>query len=326
MKKSSVLKILLASLLFISIAGFGLYILIISRHIATKSGNYGASSTERKYNILVTGIPSEEAFARQILRGAQSNAQKYNCSIEFYIPETFGPGSSFQEIFDYASYIEPDGLIACIPQNTGFLSAPLDHNGKQLPLVTVGQYIPELPQISYIGINYSELGRIMGNEIISFTGGKGNICILYSNFQENQTYSMLMSELLHLTDEKKNLNIKSLGISPKKNASKVDVFRQQLSGETPFDLIVSLSDETTVLAAQTLTEINRTDKSGIIGLSDGTESRAYYEKEIINELVVINSLEIGARAVEEIFEYKNSGYANSYIVAGIDILKRGAKK
>lgn len=326
MKKSFVLKIVLAFLLFISIFCFGLYILLLSQNIATRTGNYGTTGTERKYNILITCAPSEETFARQVLRGAQSTAQKFDCSIEFYVPDTFENDTDLQKIFDYASYVEPDGLIACIPEEEYHVTPPAYKDGSPIPLITVGQYIPALPQVSYIGINYSELGRIMGNEIISFTGGKGNICILYTDLQDNQTYSMLMSELLNLTDEKKNLNIKSLCINPQKNTSKFDLFRQQLAGESPFDLIVSLSDDATVLAAQTLTEINRSDKSGIIGLSEGAESRAYYEKEIINELVVINSLEIGVRALEEIFEYKKSGYANSYIMAGIDILKRGIKK
>ena len=104
------------------------------------------------------------------------------------------------------------------------------------------------------------------------------------------------------------------------------MFRQNLSGASPYDLLVSLSEENTVLAAQTITELNQAVKTEIIGLSEGAESRAYYEREIINELIVINSLGIGARAVEEIFNYKNSGQCSNYIIADIDILKRGRQK
>ena len=325
MKKTVVLRIVFAALLFISIASFGLYIVLQSQNIATRPGNYGTSSTERKYNILVTGTPGAEAFVRQVYRGAQSTAQKYNCSIELYVPESLNSNINFQKIFDYASYVEPDGLIAFIPEGTTNVTAPLYNDDTNIPLVAVGQYVPELPQISFIGINFSELGRIIGNEIVSFTGGKGNICILYSDIQENQSYSMLMNELLKITDAKKNINIETLRLTADKNTSEFDLFRQKLSGASPYDLVVSLSEENTVLAAQTITEINQTNKSGIIGLSEGAESRAYYEKEIINELIVINSLEIGVRAVQEIFNYKNTGVADRHIIAGIDILKRGRK-
>ena len=326
MRKSFLLRIVLTSFLFISITSFGFYIVLQSQNIAARIGNYGTSSTERKYNILVTGTPSAEAFVRQIYRGAQSTAQKYDCSIELYVPETFESELSFQKIFDYASYIEPDGLIAFIPEGTENVTAPVSGDGRNIPLVTVGQYIPELGQISYIGINYSELGKIVGNEIISYTGGKGNICILHSDSQNNQPYSMLIRELLKLTSTAKNLNIENLHLTSDKNNSELNIFRQNLSGASPYNLIVSLSEENTVLAAQTITELNQTSKSEIIGLSEGAESRAYYEREIINELIVINSLEIGARAVEEIFKYKKSGQAKSYIIADIDILKRGRQK
>lgn len=326
MKKSFVLKIGLTSLLFISIVSFGLYIILQSQNIVSKAVGHGTSSTERKYNILVTGTSSVEAFVRQVYRGAQSRAQKYDCSIELYVPENFESDISLQKIFDYASYIEPDGLIAFIPEGTSNVTAPVDASGRKIPLVTFGQYLPELEQISFIGINYSELGQIVGNEIISSTDGKGNICILHSDFQNNQIYSLLMKELLKLTSARKNLNIENLHLAADKNNSEFDLFRQNLSGASPYDLLVSLSEENTVLAAQTITELNQAVKTEIIGLSEGAESRAYYEREIINELIVINSLGIGARAVEEIFKYKNSGQCSSYIIADIDILKRGRQK
>ena len=174
-----------AALLFISIASFGLYIVLQSQNIATRPGNYGTSSTERKYNILVTGTPGAEAFVRQVYRGAQSTAQKYNCSIELYVPESLNSSINFQKIFDYASYVEPDGLIAFIPEGITNVTAPLYNDDTNIPLVAVGQYVPGLPQISFIGINFAELGRIIGNEIVSFTGGKGNVCILYSDIQRN---------------------------------------------------------------------------------------------------------------------------------------------
>ena len=49
----------------------------------------------------------------------------------------------------------------------------------------------------------------------------------------------------------------------------------------------------------------------------------YYEKGIITELIAINTIEIGRKAVNELFEYVNTGFANSYVIADVEVLKGG---
>ena len=45
------------------------------------------------------------------------------------------------------------------------------------------------------------------------------------------------------------------------------------------------------------------------------------EKNIINELIALDPEKIGESAIREFFEYKEKGYANSYIAADVKITR-----
>ncbi len=328
-RKSSL--VLVASFLLLAVIALSiLYIVVQAKRITLSAGDPGSSGTERQFNILVTGTSGGEAFMRQVFRGAQSAAQKHNCAIEFYIPETQAEGVSTQVLFDYASYIDCDGVIAFVEESQGELVVPLHRDGRIIPLVTVGHYSPDLPQISYIGVNYSELGKIIAEEIILCTGGSGNVYVLDSENPNDTNYSVLMNVLLNITEKQDGLFVKTISAGKKSpfstGLSREDSVRQSFASAGNLEMVVSLSESNTVLASQTITDLNRVGKTTIIGFSDGADSRSYYEKGIITELVLVNSIEIGRRAVEEIFEYMKTGYANSYIIADIDILKRGGSR
>ena len=66
-------------------------------------------------------------------------------------------------------------------------------------------------------------------------------------------------------------------------------------------------------------------KIKIIGFGDGDNSKMYYEKGIVSKLISIAPKEIGKKAVCEFFEYKNNGYANSYVIADVEVHKQVKK-
>ena len=324
MKKSFILKIIFSLMTLCVVILFGFYFVFLSRGIKVLPQGAGSSGTERKYNILVASGLKGETFSRQVLRGAQATAQKYNCAIEFFVPENQAEDYSVQALFDYASYIDADGVIAYIPAAEKNLTLPVKRDGSPIPLVTVGAYIPELPQVSYIGLDFSELGRTIAEEILYFTGGQGNAYILYSDFLNNN-YDLLLKSLMAGVKNQPKLHISTVNITQEKN-SQTGFISQKLLDSDGKALFVTLSEENSVSLAQSIPDFYQSKKISIIGFSNGADSRAYFEKGIITELILVNSLEIGRRAVEEIFQYKKDGKSSSYIIAGIDVLKKGGQK
>ena len=72
--------------------------------------------------------------------------------------------------------------------------------------------------------------------------------------------------------------------------------------------------------AQTLQESGLENEGiGFIGFGSSETSKMYMEKSIIKELISVDPEKIGELAITELFEYRNKGYANSYITPDIEI-------
>ncbi len=300
-------------------------IFVIFKSFSNFTENSDNLSEKRKYNIVVTGSSENQSFVRQLYEGAENISSVYECAIEYYVPDSKNTGTTLQSLFDYASFIDADGVIVYTGSFTGDYELPHHRNGNLIPMVTIGTYNPDIPQISYIGVNYSGLGKILGNELIAMSGIDEKICILNTKGYADTNYSTLISSLFYtISDYYEKDNVKILTIQQSSSLSKEDSIRQELASLGNVDVIVSLSEESTIMTVQALTDLNRSGKTRLLGFGDGDESRFYFDKGLIDKLILINPVGMGSRAVTELYEYLNNGYANNYITSDIEILRRGS--
>lgn len=275
------------------------------------------------YHIFVTGISKNHSFVQKIYEGASEIARNNNAAVQFYVPDSQAENISLQSLLDYASYLEPDGIIAFVDDVDQILEIPHYRNGNTIPLITTGTYDPNLHQLSFIGINYSELGNIFVSEILSTKVTDGNIIVLNNISANYPNYSMLMNVLTNtLSEKQEGINILSLSVSQSPTSYIEDSIRQEIASTSNLKLVISLTEATSVLAAQTITDLNQAGKIKIIGFGDGENSQVYYNKGIITKLISIKPEEIGKKAVNELFEFIKTGYANSYVIADVEVNKR----
>jgi ABC-type sugar transport system substrate-binding protein len=163
-----------------------------------------------KYHILVAGSSENETFIRQVYSGAAQRATSYSAAVQLYIPQNSFGETTVQDIFDYASFLEPDGIIICfddIPKNA---LTPCYKDGSNIPVITTGQYYSDWPQVSFIGVNYSELGNVFAQEIISsLKSDDDSVLLIDSSNTNDANYSVLMNTLMNTLTEKK-VNVQSL--------------------------------------------------------------------------------------------------------------------
>ena len=287
----------------------------------SSEGRESAVPAERKKNILIVGKNDRKAYLDQVLLGAEEVSKKNEAAVTVYTGKSNAEEISMQALFNYASYLNADGIIACIEDDDERLDIPKKTNGDSIPLVTIGSYAPNLPQLSYIGANYSELGKITAREIIEQIGPSGKVILLESNAASDTNHSNLMAGLLGALSAHPEISVKTLQFERESSFSKEDSLRQQLASQEDLELIVSLAEQTTILAAQSVRDLNLSGKVKIIGFGDSDDCRADFEKKIVTELISVKTQDIGRRAMTELFEFLQNGYANSFVSAEVEVLK-----
>lgn len=287
----------------------------------SSEGRESAVPAERKKNILIVGKNDRKAYLGQVLLGAEEVSKKNEAAVTVYTGKSNAEEISMQALFNYASYLNADGIIACIEDDDERLDIPKKTNGDSIPLVTIGSYAPNLPQLSYIGANYSELGKITAREIIEQIGPSGKVILLESNAASDTNHSNLMAGLLGALSAHPEISVKTLQFERESSFSKEDSLRQQLASQEDLELIVSLAEQTTILAAQSVRDLNLSGKVKIIGFGDSDDCRADFEKKIVTELISVKTQDIGRRAMSELFEFLQNGYANSFVSAEVEVLK-----
>jgi len=316
------------SVVFLLLLLFVLSCFYIFYLVSLALGRNDVSATSAKscqHHVLILGESEDENFLTSIYDGAKSVSDTYDCVVELYVPKTYSADKNLQSLFNFASFINPDGIIICVPEISEKLEVPLTIHGKQIPLVTLAQYHPELPQISYIGTNYSELGRKIAQESSDYLSGSGRIAIINIAEDSGTNYSTLMNSLSNALSLHSEIKTSLLDFNNSGNISSSVADIKKLIIQESFDLLVCLTTEDTIRIAQLVTEIHKDGKIGIIGFGDGEVLETYLKKGTVTELLSIDSEKIGRTAIKELFEYIKRGYANNYIAADVKIRRSGQK-
>ena len=283
------------------------------------------TAVERSHHVLILGEPEDKNFLQSIYEGAKSLEEDYDCVVELYIPKSTGEGQGLQTLFDYASFVHPDGIIACVSAQDSAVSYPENRLGNPVPIITLSQYNSEIPQISYIGTNYSEVGRKIAIESSKFLSEKGRIAIINMQEDSSPNYSTLMNSLSNTLASYKNIEsfVLDFGHSGTTKNVSSDIKKMIISENA--DLLVCLTTEDTIRIAQLISELQKDGKIGLIGFGNGEILETYLAKGTVSELLFIDSEKIGLTAIKELFEYMKNGYANSYIAADLSVRKAGEK-
>ncbi|MCR4940060.1 MAG: substrate-binding domain-containing protein [Treponemataceae bacterium] len=320
MKLERIIKFIVFFFLIVSICICGSYIYLSYNELNSDAENENERLfSSRSKSILITGSSENEDYLKQIYEGVLENCEMYDSSVQLYVPSSKAEKVNLQSLLYYGGFINADCVISYIDSSPSDLIPPKNSSGVTVPLITVGNYDPDLPQISFIGINYSELGRIFASEIISFLNSKGTVFILNTSSKNDLNYSTLVSSLLSSLKQESNIRVEISAVLKDSSFSLQDSIRQQIVSMPNIDVLVSLTEESTILATQTVTDLNKAGKINIIAFGEGTGSQSYYDKGLITELISIDSKDIGKKALDEFYEFSTKGSANSYVMADVKV-------
>ncbi len=279
---------------------------------------------DRKHHVLILGESADEETLKEIYKGAEAESKSYNCVVELNVPSSIAEGQSLQSLLNFASFVDADGVIAYITEGGSGFKIPKAFDGREIPLITVSHYDESIPQITHIGTNYSELGRKISQESADYLNGRGRLIVINTVKSNSANYSTLMASV---TSNLANYEDIAVYVADLESSASITETSGMLARKIRYseaDLLVCLSGEDSIRAAQLVNDLGKSGYVGIIGFGEGSVLDRYLEIGVITELLSIDSQKIGSLALKELFEYIHYGHANSYIAADVKIRKAGS--
>lgn len=319
------LKVSVIFLFFVTFALSCFYIFYLISLAFGKNDDSVLTAKSCSHHVLILGESENESFLSSIYDGARSLGQAYDCVVELYVPKNHAARKNLQSLLNFASFTNPDGIIVCIPESDEKIEFPENIMDNEIPVVTLAQYHPELPQISYIGTNYSEVGRKIAMESAEYLSERGRIAVINVADDSGPNYSTLMNSLTNTLSSHSEIQTVVLDFNNSRNIDSSGADIKKMITQKSVELLVCLTSEDTIRVAQLVSEIHMDGKIGIIGFGDGDVLETYLNKGTVTELLSIDSEKIGRTAIKELFEYIRQGYANNYIAADVKVRRSGKK-
>ncbi len=284
------------------------YAIFLSSHARIQNQNEYNPADTCLYHVIITGTYENLNFLTDVYKGASKLADSYKSVVDLHVPKSQADTESLQNLLDYSSFLNADGIIVYLDSADDYPELLTRLDSPVIPLITTGQFAPNMNQVSYIGINNWELGKKIADEAQNLLPEGGNVYIL--NDANTQNSSSLMSGIQSALQD--NSLINAIGIE--KIAPDF-----QLTGVN--NIFISLTEDSSIHSAQQLSEQFDMNDYKLIGFGGNEVCQLYLQKGWITELVSLDPEKIGETAIRELFEYRTKGYANSYITADVKITK-----
>lgn len=313
------------SVLFVSLTLFFAALLCIFIFLYFRKHNLDFENAleDRNYHILVTGDYENNLFLSQVFLGAEELSADYNSIVELYVPQSYAQNESIQQLFDYASFANVDAVIAFIPANedVSALKVPSKKEENPIPLITIGNYFPQIPQVAYIGLNYSEMGKKTAEEALAMTENGGTIFLVQGDLGNSTQKSNFMNSF-HSAIARESAGRKHSHSVNFIDSAMHEYELMQTFGLTNDDyaVFITLNELDTVQTAQRLAAFTGV-KTDIICVGNTEITESLFERGSIAEIIAVDPKEIGNAAIREIFEYLALRQSNNYITAGVQVRK-----
>ena len=299
-----------AALLVFSIV---FYAAFLSPHTRPQNQNEYNPADTCLYHIIITGTYENQSFLSEVYKGASRLAASYKIVVDLHVPKSQADTESLQSLLDYCSFLNADGIIVYLDSADDNPVLLRRQDDPPIPLITTGQFSPNMQQVSYIGTNNWELGKKIADETQFFLPEGGSVYIISQSNDSNS--NTLISGIQS-----------ALGDNQKITTRVIEKVGPDLAVEGKNNIFISLTEDATILSAQTLSEQYDPESYRLIGIGSNEVCQLYLQKDWIAELVSLDPEKIGETAIRELFEYRSKGYANSYITADVKIRRSGAKR
>ena len=309
-KTARQLKYVLLIVSFTALLVFSIvfFVAFLSPHTRPQNQNEYNPSDNCLYHVIITGTYENQSFLSEVYKGASKLAGAYKTVVDLHVPKSQADTESLQSLLDYCSLLNADGIIFYLDSSDAPPVLLRRQDAPAIPIITTGQFSPNLQQISYIGTNNWELGKKIADETSYFLPVGGNVYIISESNDINS--NTLISSIQSALGDNQTIITKV-----------IDKVTPDLTIEGRDNIFISLTEDDTIVLAQLLSEMFDSFRYKLIGIGGNEVCQLYLQKGWIGELVSLDPEKIGETAIRELFEYRSKGYANSYVTADVKTIR-----
>ncbi len=307
-KTARLIKWILLIFSFLALLVFSIvfYTVFLSSHARIQNQNEYDTSDNFLYHVIITGTYENQSFLSDVYKGASKLAESYKTIVDLHVPKSQADTESLQSLLDYCSFLNADGIIIYIDSSEDNPKLLTRNDFPTIPVITTGQFSPNIQQISFIGINNWELGKKIADETQSLLPSGGKVFIINDSIGQNS--SSLMNGIQTALQD--NFSI---------STNVIEEIAPDFLLDGADNIFITLTEDSTISLAQVLSEQFDMTSYKLIGFGGNEVCQLYLQKGWIHELVSLDPEKIGETAIRELFEYRTKGYANSYITADVKI-------
>ena len=309
-KTARQLKYVLLIVSFTALLVFSIvfFVAFLSPHTRPQNQNEYNPSDNCLYHVIITGTYENQSFLSEVYKGASKLVGAYKTVVDLHVPKSQADTESLQSLLDYCSFLNADGIIFYLDSSDAPPVLLRRQDAPAIPIITTGQFSPNLQQISYIGTNNWELGKKIADETSYFLPVGGNVYIISESNDINS--NTLISSIQSALGDNQTIITKV-----------IDKVTPDLTIEGRDNIFISLTEDDTIVLAQLLSEMFDSFRYKLIGIGGNEVCQLYLQKGWIGELVSLDPEKIGETAIRELFEYRSKGYANSYVTADVKTIR-----
>lgn len=321
---------ILLSLAFVSIVVVGFFML--SKYRMAMNQINTAESYKQYYAMIVDD--NRSAYWKSIYESAYEYGMEKDIYVEL-MGNNLLQDYSKEELLEIAIASDVDGIIVSADETERFVTLIDEAIANGIMVVTLQDDAASSKRLSYIGLGNYNLGREYGKQILNLAkhspeslavGGKTviDVTMLVDAKVKETGLDILSSAITETVGQDGNIIVNTVFVavdSTNTFASEEiirDIFMQ---GSQP-DVIVCLSELTTVCAYQTVVDYNKVGQVDILGYYTSDTILSAIDHGVIAATMVIDTKQLGKYCVDALNEYHMYGNTSQYYSADITIVNK----
>lgn len=262
----------------------------------------------------------ESALWRSIYQGAVEAAAENGAYVEM-LGSNLSTDYSRQDLMRIAIASGVDGIILEADESGDYTGLINEADAAGIPVVTVMGDDTTSNRKSFIGVNYYNLGREYGRQVLLAGEDVQEVLVLMSTSMPDTSQNIIFSGIQETLVEagRDDIRVYAAAIEGD-NTFAVEESVRDVFLEQSMDVLICLDELSTTCAYQAVVDFNRVGQIDIIGYYDSETILRGIERNVIHSTIALDTGEMGEYSIEALEEYRETGYVSDYFGVDTDLI------